>query len=69
MDIFRDEEGTFIMKSKCNHIVEDKRYHEFKRIVEWVKECGHRMIVPLIKINRQTGMFWTIFREKYLCAV
>lgn len=26
VDIFRDDEGTFLMKSKCTHIGEDKRF-------------------------------------------
>ena len=50
VQIYRDDEGTFLMKSKCTHIVGDKRTTDFQRIVHWVKATSHKSIVPILKL-------------------
>ena len=49
IELYRDDNGTFLMKSKCTHIANDKRYNEFERIVEWVNTSKYRCVVPIMK--------------------
>ena len=48
MEIYQNEEGRFIMKTLRTHISNDKLCLEFRRIMEWVGEEGHRMVVPVL---------------------
>jgi hypothetical protein len=51
VDIYRSEEGRFIMKLKRTHISGDRRQIEFQRIVEWALREGDAMVVPIVQLD------------------
>jgi hypothetical protein len=56
IDVFRNQDGTFLMKSTLTHILHDKRCHDFKKILSWVQQEGHKLIVPVVKATFENRM-------------
>jgi hypothetical protein len=65
-DIYRNNEGRFIMKLKRTHIVGDPRQTQFQKIVEWVLKLDDSMVVPIIHIDSNQGSHCWIQRRE--CA-
>lgn len=51
VDVFRSEDGRFVMRIKRTHIIGDIRYTFFKRVVEWVEQEPCQFVVPMMHIR------------------
>lgn len=52
IDIFRNEEGKFIMKCAKSFIIGDKRYTDFKKILKFMRTTSNKNIVPLVYLEQ-----------------
>lgn len=52
IDVFRTEEGQFVMRVKRTHIVGDVRHSFFGKSVEWVQKEPCKFVVPIMHIKK-----------------
>lgn len=59
VDIYRTEDGRFVMKLRRTHVIGEARHCLFKRVNEWLQQKEQQYVVPIMHISSQV--------EKGLC--